>query len=118
MTLNGESLWGAICKAVKSALFTESAWDKADKEVRKRLKEMAKPKEMTRDQYKGGFADPVSMALIFAGGLLLGSLVGHGIVTRSIVVNVEDSKDVTISGLRVEVSGSGGVSVPITGGVK
>ena len=116
MTLNGESLWGAICKAVREKLWTPANVEKAGKVVYDAA--VKKSKEMTRDQYKGGFADPVSMALIFAGGLLLGSVFGHGVVTRSIVVNVKDSKDVTISGLRVEVSGSGGVSVPITGGVK
>jgi hypothetical protein len=70
-----------------------------------------------------GLADPVSLAVIFVAGLILGSL---QVTTRSIPVNVtvkqSDSTNctniVSISGQRVEVSGSGGValSVPVTGG--
>lgn len=122
MTLNGESLWQAIKKAVKSALFSESAWDSADKEVRKRLKKMNEAKRLDKNEYKAGFGDPISLALIFAGGLLLGSVFGHGVKTRSITteINIRESRDIVVmvDGQKVEVSGSGGVSVPLTGGGK
>lgn len=89
-----KDLWGIIKEKAKRSLFQESVWDKA------------------------GLADPVSLAIIFAGGLILGSVFGSGVNTRSIVVRVQDSKNVHIENLKVEVSGSGGVSVPITGGCK
>lgn len=75
-------------------------------------------KEPSKGHNKAGLADPVSLALIFAGGMLLGCVFGHGVNTRSIVVNIEKSHDITVKDLKVEVSGSGGVSVPLTGGGK
>jgi hypothetical protein len=72
---------------------------------------------------RAGVADPVTLALIFVVGVILGSL--H-VTTRSIPVTVtikqSDSTNCTnvvlISGQKVEVPGSGGVAltVPATGG--
>jgi len=70
-------------------------------------------KVLTKLRDKKGFADPVSLALIFAIGVLLGSM---SVTTRSVIVNLNDSPGARVENIRVDVSGSGGVSVPMVGG--
>lgn len=128
MTLNGESLWGAIWKAVKEKVLTPSNIRKAGEEAKKLADKAAEKREaklMDKNEYKAGLADPVSLALIAGVCLLFGVVFGHGVTTRSIVIQQTVRVDgngnvvtVTAATNTVGVSGSGGVSVPITGGGK
>ena len=147
------SKWGDLWKIIKdkskAALLSESTWDKADKEVRKRLDGMRDkavvkacatcgwdasgcthpdkatgcgPKLENWKGSKSGLADPVSLAIVAGVCLLFGVVFGHGVTTRSIIVNqtVRISGDsntvVMVSNTNViDVSGSGGVSIPVSG---
>lgn len=102
-------LWTWIVEKLLTAKNQKRAIEQIDKALLK-LREKATEKK--------GLADPVSLAIIFAGGMLLGSVFGHGVTTRSVIVNLNDSPGARVENLRVDVSGSGGVSVPMVGGSK
>jgi hypothetical protein len=72
---------------------------------------------------KSGLADPVSLLIVAALGMVLGSVFSSGVNTRSIVhrsqISITGSSNVVsvcFGSNTVDVSGSGGVSVPVTGG--
>ncbi len=125
MTLNGESIWGAIKKAWREKVCTPANVEKAGKiayDAAIRKADDMKHKEMTKDEYKAGLADPVSLAIVAGVCLLFGVVFGHGVTTRSIIVNQTVRVDgngnvvtVTATTNTVEVSGSGGVSIPVQG---
>lgn len=78
-------------------------------------------KEMTKDQYKSGEVTIVvaaCIALSFICGIFFGK--GGEVNTRSYVtkVNMTNCTNcvVVVSTNRLDVSGSGGLSLPITGG--
>ena len=89
-------------------------------------KEAAKLAEKEKTSGKAGLADPVTIAVVALVCGLLGGVFSSGVNTRSIVhrsqITVKDSPNATVfvdfGSNTVEVSGSGGVSIPVSGGGK
>jgi hypothetical protein len=115
--------WKDLWNIIKAKVLTDKNIDK----LAERLKKL-KAKGLTADQYKSGEIVIGTAAFIVMVVVLpfVGWVSRGGLITRSIPVTVSiEQKNstnctniVTVSGQRVEVSGSGGVSVPLTGGGK
>lgn len=123
------SKWGDLWKIIKAKVLTPSNVEKAGKAVYdasiKEAAKMRKPDPApTADQYKSGLADPITLAVVAIVAGLLGGVFSSGVNTRSIVhrsqVTVKDSPGAVVhiefGTNTVEVSGSGGVSIPVSGG--
>ena len=117
--MNWKQLWAKIWTPANKAKAIDAGIKAAQK---------LKDKQLSKDQYKAGEIVIGTAAFIVMVVVLpfVGWVSRGGLITRSIPVTVSiEQKNttnctniVTVSGQRVEVSGSGGVSIPMSGGGK